>query len=116
MPYDVQYGTIGGGHFNQLSQFAHGSTIAGGWSNSILFNVQISAIGGGFGNVIRTGGDYSSIGGGQFNTNGGYISLISGGQKKNTAPLPADSVVEWGGSTRRNRSPALALCGTLTRA
>ncbi|HMJ66872.1 MAG TPA: tail fiber domain-containing protein, partial [Candidatus Binatia bacterium] len=92
---------IGGGTRNTIQETSDQSAIVGGNSDSIETGARESFIGGGFANRIRTGAVASFIGSGSRNTNGGYVSLIVGGEgnviQQNTSPSLGNWSVIGGG-------------------
>lgn len=96
------YGTIGGGHSNQIGTFY--GTISGGYDNSVY--AQYGAIGGGSGN--ESGGSYSAIGGGRTNEAEGDYSTIGGGYNNDATSSMA---TVSGGSTNYAQGVGSAVGG-----
>jgi hypothetical protein len=113
--------TIGGGTINtiQASSVLDGnnpygypssySTIGGGYLNLILTNSPYSTIAGGWRNTVQPNDPYATIGGGYFNTNGGFASVIGGGEQNNTSG--GDGAVIGGGYLNTNESSAATIGG-----
>jgi hypothetical protein len=77
---NASYATIAGGYHHSV-QNATGASIGGGYGNSIKTSASYGTIAGGYANVIQTNADYATVGGGNRNTlgTGSMYSVIGGG-------------------------------------
>ena len=104
-------GFIGGGSYNTLGQFTWHGTIGGGLGNATFFNAQYPALLGGLSNLVANTG--SVIPGGTFNTNAGYIAVISGGESNYIGSLADRSVIAGGSRNRVVGSQLLDVYATI---
>jgi hypothetical protein len=92
------YGTIGGGVFNQILPNSTDGTIGGGSQNNV--GDADSTIGGGQQNGIAPGAFKSTIGGGSLNSVGSKYSVVSGGDDNSIMASGAwDAIGGGGGNT-----------------
>jgi hypothetical protein len=93
----TSYAVIGGGQLNTLESYSQHSVIGGGGQNTVQTNDQYAVISGGALNIILTpNGTYAAIGGGYDNNNGGYASVIAGGELNSILNFADNSVIGGG--------------------